>query len=208
MIKSNIDDERTSAIQYKKRCLSVVEMPVPNPNFLFISNKKTMIFNKDFGIPLIVNPKSSFELISAKTLKFLLQNKKYPIELIDCSFSNCSNCEKIVNSKSLTSYRDAIDLFKLDFERIPILIFYSNYSECQSCNWATLIRHYDRCINIYPKLKFPHIYLLQGGYKEYYNTNYPTKKFIPLKANEKEAKAKSDFQISCMINFIKDLKWS
>ena len=200
MIKSKKEKHHyKNVVDSVNKCLSLVEIPVPDADYLFISNHKTVFYNKDLGIHLIVDNRSPFNLISVKTLEFLIQKKTHPIQLIDCSFCNFT---KIINSKSLTSYKDVISLFKEDFEKTPILIFYCLDSDSQSCIWATLIRHYDRCIHSYPNLKFPYIFLLQGGYKEFNKKRKGSDITINDSSNKKEAKAKSDFNLKYMINQI------
>ncbi len=52
----------------------------------------------------------------------------------------------------------------------PILIFHCEFSSERAPKLARFLRNQDRLLNAekYPKLNYPEIYMLQGGYKEFY----------------------------------------
>lgn len=64
------------------------------------------------------------------------------------------------------------DIMKLD-KKPDILVFYCEYSSIRGPSLARKLRNLDRLSNKYPKLDFPEIYVLEGGYKTFFE-KYPS----------------------------------
>ncbi|KAI0176489.1 hypothetical protein GGR52DRAFT_364156 [Hypoxylon sp. FL1284] len=62
-------------------------------------------------------------------------------------------------------------LFDTPMDGKTLLIFHCEYSACRAPMMARHIRASDRMVNaeFYPKLTYPEVYILDGGYNEFYN---------------------------------------
>lgn len=49
------------------------------------------------------------------------------------------------------------------------MIFHCEFSSERGPRMFTILREYDRSKNIYPRLHWPEIYLLKGGYKDFWD---------------------------------------
>ena len=74
----------------------------------------------------------------------------------------------IVNAVNINSDSELLKLL----HRPRILIFHCEFSSVRGPSLAKKLRNLDRSQNVYPKLNIPEIYILEGGYKEFFN-EYP-----------------------------------
>ena len=52
-----------------------------------------------------------------------------------------------------------------------ILIFHCEFSSVRAPKMAHFVRQQDRARNSYPDLSWPELYIMQGGYKEFYQNH-------------------------------------
>jgi rhodanese-related sulfurtransferase len=119
-----------------------------------------------FSLPTLgIGRSDSIQRISADVLNDLL-NKKYNIEykIIDCRFSYEYEGGHIKDAININTTQKAKTLFK----KPKVLIFHCEYSSVRAPKLAHFVRNLDRKSNMYPNLTLPEIYILQGGYKEFY----------------------------------------
>lgn len=113
----------------------------------------------------------SIKRISAYTLMCL--SKKTLVRdyiLIDARFKYEFEGGHILNAVNINN---EADIYKLkEQEKQKILIFYCEFSSIRGPSLAKKLRNIDRHKNEYPKLDFPEIYVLEGGYRNFYE-NYP-----------------------------------
>ena len=62
------------------------------------------------------------------------------------------------------------DLFEPYKRQRSILVFHCEFSSERAPRQLRYLRACDRTRNPYPRLHYPEIYLLKGGYKEFYHT--------------------------------------
>ncbi|KAJ3427884.1 cdc25-like protein phosphatase twine-related [Anaeramoeba flamelloides] len=67
-------------------------------------------------------------------------------------------------------------LFCEGIKKNACLVFHCEFSQNRGPAMCRLIRKTDRQINQYPNLHYPQCYVLEGGYREFFNTSQRTKK--------------------------------
>jgi len=123
--------------------------------------------------------KDSLRRISATTLSKLLQGKYKGLydeyHIIDCRFPYEYEGGHICNAKNINDPATLYNLFfnKEDYSKKVIIIFHCEFSSERAPWMAQFFRKADREKNrfFYPRLHYPEVYVLKGGYKEFYN-NY------------------------------------
>ncbi|KAL6594845.1 hypothetical protein U3516DRAFT_788056 [Neocallimastix sp. 'constans'] len=121
--------------------------------------------------------KDSLKRITADTLSKLLQGKykgKYDeFHIIDCRFPYEYEGGHICHAKNINDPKQLYNLFfkKEDYSKKVILIFHCEFSSERGPWMAQFFRKADREKNrfFYPRLHYPEVYVLSGGYKEFYN---------------------------------------
>lgn len=115
--------------------------------------------------------------ISQETMIDVLENKysdKYDmIKIIDCRFEYEYNGGHIENAVNFNDKQHlAHELFKEDPPPSTLLVFHCEYSVHRAPLIAKYIRSHDRHVNIvnYPKLTYPEIYILDGGYSSFFRS--------------------------------------
>lgn len=119
-------------------------------------------------LPILGCGKSdSIKRISAETVSNLVNlkiNRKFL--LVDARFDYEYIGGHIDGAINVRSEHVLLNLIKKD--KPNILIFYCEFSSERGPSLARRFRNLDRNINEYPYLLFPEIYILKGGYKEFY----------------------------------------
>ncbi|XP_065827717.1 cdc25-like protein phosphatase twine isoform X2 [Oscarella lobularis] len=139
-------------------------------------------FSKPFALPVLKTSKG-LKAISSETLSHLLHGKfdskigSYFV--IDCRFPFEFSGGHIKGARNLFT-KDQIDAFFLqtplarnkDDDKRLILIFHCEFSSQRGPNLCSFLRAQDRSIHSdldkYPGLYYPELYLLDGGYKAFY----------------------------------------
>lgn len=92
--------------------------------------------------------------------------------IIDCRFEYEYDGGHIMTA---VNYNDkellAKQLFENPMDGKTLLVFHCEYSACRAPMMARHVRASDRMINAehYPKLTYPEVYILDGGYNEFFN---------------------------------------
>ncbi|EEH47582.2 uncharacterized protein PADG_03666 [Paracoccidioides brasiliensis Pb18] len=99
-------------------------------------------------------------------------NDRYDdVIIIDCRFEYEYDGGHIAGA---VNYNDkehlAAELFSDNMKPNTVLVFHCEYSAHRAPIMAKFIRHKDRAVNIdeYPKLTFPEMYILDGGYSAFF----------------------------------------
>ncbi|KAF2402332.1 Rhodanese-like protein [Trichodelitschia bisporula] len=120
-------------------------------------------------------------------------SKQYDkILVIDCRFEYEFEGGHIQGAANYTDKELLMkDLFEGEPQGNALLIFHCEYSAHRAPLMATHIRQQDRAVNAaeYPKLTFPEIYILDGGYSSFFRSHrgrcYP-QNYVEMTAKEHE----------------------
>ncbi|KAI5180272.1 hypothetical protein NEOKW01_0601 [Nematocida sp. AWRm80] len=119
-------------------------------------------------------PSDGILRVSAETVAQVLTNKIDAI-FIDCRFEYEYNGGHIAGAKNIMTQIGIMLLFNSLLDKQPqklTLIFYCEYSSVRAPKLASYLRNEDRRNSNYPSLYFPNVYIMEGGYKEFYK-QYP-----------------------------------
>jgi rhodanese-related sulfurtransferase len=157
-------------------------------------------FSKSYALPLIQGKHQDLKTISPSTLAALIQGKysdlinkhtvidcRYPYEFIGGHISGALNMftreailEAFFNENSVTNPQS---------QQRHVLVFHCEFSSERGPTLLRFMRQKDRDINIhsYPKLHYPEIYVLNGGYKAFFENHQELcepRSYIPMQAQE------------------------
>jgi len=93
--------------------------------------------------------------------------------VIDCRYDYEYNGGHIRNAVNFTEPEKFLEKFFYNNFGEPqniVLIFHCEYSTVRGPNMAQILRDADRNRHIYPQLLYPHVYILEAGYKKFYET--------------------------------------
>lgn len=133
--------------------------------------------SQPYALPTLKIKHDRFKRIDAATLVKLIDGDfKDTIEsftIIDCRYPYEYQGGHIVNSLNIHT---GTELIKLYIDRVPntnqnkrhIIIFHCEFSSERGPRLMRLLREKDRQINKYPELLHPELYLLEGGYRDFY----------------------------------------
>ena len=148
------------------------------------------------SLPVCLKSDDGTQHISIETINELMNGKKYKdlfdhFVIIDCRYKyeyigghingslniQCSNLLKLLFKINFCKY----NINDINNKRIA-WILHCEYSQKRGPRAAKFIRNLDRTINQfdYPNLFLPHLYVLSGGYKKYYETNKKIGTYISM----------------------------
>ena len=154
--------------------------------FHVIDNKtvKEILLNYD------ENTKTSF-VCSKRISEIPINSRKFKFHIIDCRYEyehrggNIARSMNVPTIEGLKSHffshksRESVPTSQIttdpqstqtqNFHK-PILIFHCEHSEERAPAMLKRLREIDRELNTYPELNYPEIYLLDGGYKKFFQT--------------------------------------
>lgn len=146
---------------------------VPNPVLLNKENRKLNSLWDDYNagiccsLPVVKSKEAdSLMRISVDTVNEMLQTGSSNFCVIDCRFEYEYQGGHIEGAIHINT-PDQMDSFYRGNET-TILIFHCEYSSIRAPRMARYLRNLDRKLNDYPDLKFPEIYIMEGGYKLFY----------------------------------------
>lgn len=152
-----------------------------------------------------------------------LIHKRYPsaikmiIDIIDCRFWYEVEGGRIKNATSIDSPELFLKMFFDHPKKNHIIIFHCELSQTRGPKMAHIFREYDRLQNTYPKLFYPNVFILDGGFKEFFKQfpedcegGYIKMYSEPYKSNGLLAQAKNHFdsELSKFQEKMKKLKTS
>ncbi|XP_075223485.1 M-phase inducer phosphatase-like isoform X2 [Lycorma delicatula] len=155
-------------------------------NALSRSSKEELIgdFSKPFALPLTKGAHQDLKNISSETLADLVRGKYdheiASYQIIDCRYPYEYEGGHIKGAKNIYT-KDQLDKEFMESrpkwdsssDKRNVLIFHCEFSSERGPTLSRFLRQRDRDNNsdLYPTLDYPEIYLLNGGYKAFYQ-NY------------------------------------
>lgn len=133
--------------------------------------------SQPYALPTLKIAHDRFKRIDATTLVNLINGGyKDSVEsftIIDCRYPYEYEGGHIVNAINIHTGSDLINFFLENStmhrnSHRHIIIFHCEFSSERGPKLMRLLREKDRQINKYPQLIHPEIYLLQGGYKDFF----------------------------------------
>ena len=138
-------------------------------------------FSRLHSLSTVPGKHRDLKSITADTLAELLTGIQFPeveYQIIDCRYPYEYEGGHIDGALNLTTQEQLQTFLNKGMSRSTshktILIFHCEFSSERGPKRARLLRSLDRTMNAdyYPRLTFPEIYILDGGYKEFFN-QYP-----------------------------------
>lgn len=139
--------------------------PIPTPIFEeeptnCLSNSQSSDILLNFEIPLITAPALSRLLTTPSNKRYKIVDARYPYEFEGGHISGAINVQ---------TTPQLIKIYQSQQNTDTTFIFHCELSKNRGRELARQFRNIDRHFNKYPHLSFPEIYLLEGGYKNFYN---------------------------------------
>ena len=145
-------------------------------------------FSRSHSLPTVLGKHQDLKSITADTLAEILTGILVPImdyKIVDCRYPYEYNGGHIEGALNLHTQVQIQTLLEESTIGNSILIFHCEFSSERGPKRARFLRSLDRQMNAeyYPQLNFPEIYILDGGYKEFFN-QYPNlcipEDYIPM----------------------------
>jgi rhodanese-related sulfurtransferase len=95
------------------------------------------------------------------------------IYVVDCRFAYEFDGGHILNAMNINNPSLLKDRFFHTILSKAAIIFHCEFSQCRGPEMAAFFRKLDRKMNesSYPKLHYPNVYILQGGFSEFWRLN-------------------------------------
>ncbi|KAE8590614.1 hypothetical protein XENTR_v10018131 [Xenopus tropicalis] len=132
-------------------------------------------FSKAYCLPLERGKHQELKYISCTTLARLLrggyQDVVQQYQIVDCRYPYEYAGGHIKGAYNLYKEEHISDTFLKNAthpKSTTLLIFHCEFSSERAPKLCRLLRNLDRNANRYPHLHYPELYILKGGYKEFY----------------------------------------
>ena len=175
-----------------RRSSSQVEPMLPRPDFsnFFRSETPPPLYSESTWLLPTIPKNSALPRIHIDTLAALLSGQfstiVYQYYIFDCRFGYEFEGGHINNAFNVNNPQELLDRWFQDNEvhDKDVFIFHCEFSKNRSVTIANLFRNHDRNLNkeTYPLLQYPQIYILDGGYKNFFD-KYPehtTGSYLPM----------------------------
>ncbi|XP_075065202.1 M-phase inducer phosphatase 3 [Mixophyes fleayi] len=135
-------------------------------------------FSKIYALPTVTGRHQDLRYITAETLAALIHGEFNSLVekfyIIDCRYPYEYEGGHIKGALNLHRPEEVLDYF-LKSPLVPsvvqkriILVFHCEFSSERGPKMCRCLREEDRARNEYPSLYYPEVYLLKGGYKEFF----------------------------------------
>lgn len=147
---------------------------------LDISGHKNMVgdFSGPYSLPSIPGQHNDLKCLRPETVARVLNNEYPTVEahIIDCRYPYEYNGGHIKGAKNIYTKEQILREFlenpkKSQTGKKTILIFHCEFSSKRGPDMSRFLRSRDRSqhLNEYPKLSYPELYLIEGGYKAFFS---------------------------------------
>lgn len=143
------------------------------------SNELIGDFTKPFVLPTVDGKHQDLKYITTETMVAAVSNQFNNLVerliVIDCRYPYEFEGGHIKGALNLHQ-EDQVEDFLLKTPIIPscpdkrvVIIFHCEFSSERGPRMCRFVRERDRAMNEYPKLHYPELYILKGGYKDFYH---------------------------------------
>lgn len=177
-IRLSLDEDdnvynNTEEVRVEEKCPIELEIPTD----IFDSECDNVEATHEQSLPTVSGYHSDLKYITTQTMEDLLNSDKEFV-VVDCRYPYEYNGGHIENAKNL--YRkemiqeefidNKLNDTETDVTRSKIMIFHCEFSSERGPKMCRFLREQDRKTHsdCYPKLFYPELYVLKGGYKEYF----------------------------------------
>ncbi|XP_047728479.1 M-phase inducer phosphatase 3 isoform X3 [Prionailurus viverrinus] len=144
------------------------------------SNQGSLIgdFSKVCVLPTVSGRHQDLKYINPETVAALLSGKFQSLiekfYIIDCRYPYEYQGGHIQGALNLYSQEELYDFFlkkpvmPLDTQKRIIIVFHCEFSSERGPRMCRSLREEDRALNQYPALYYPELYILKGGYRDFF----------------------------------------
>ncbi|MED6259067.1 hypothetical protein ATANTOWER_016541 [Ataeniobius toweri] len=157
------------------------------------SNELIGDFTKPFILPTVEGKHQDLKYITSEMMVAALSGQfdhlVDQIIIIDCRYPYEFEGGHIKGARNLHQ-EDQVEDFLLNTPIIPscpekrvVIIFHCEFSSERGPRMCRFVRERDRAMNEYPKLHYPELYILKGGYKDffpYFQTQCEPQSYRPM----------------------------
>ena len=153
--------------------LEVIPTGIPVPDIFFDEldeSKPQGLFNRSSSVP------SSLSQQNTITPRELVDIMDHPgdynydnILILDVRFEYEFNGGRIAGARNVRTYQQLINIFDRYRDQNVMVVIHCEYSQERGPRVFHLFREYDRHRNTYPKLTYPNVFLLEGGFRRFYS---------------------------------------
>ncbi|KAM4869815.1 LOW QUALITY PROTEIN: M-phase inducer phosphatase 3 [Urocitellus parryii] len=116
-----------------------------------------------------INPETVAALLSGKFQdlieKFYIIDCRYPYEYLGGHIQGALN---LYSQKELYNFFLKKPIVPLDIQKRIIIVFHCEFSSERGPRMCRSLREEDRALNQYPTLYYPELYILKGGYRDFF----------------------------------------
>jgi len=150
-------------------------IPLPDMDDLTPGGNESNVPNSPSSLPIPLLPRTgSIPRISGETFVEMITGHYRDyfdyLYIIDCRFAYEYNGGHIKDAINFTSLDSLFNLFFRTIIPNSVIVFHCEFSHNRGPQIASLFRNHDRIMNQqnYPFLFYPNIYILDGGYRSFY----------------------------------------
>ena len=147
----------------------------PSKNIKLDEEDVEIIKNSEITIPTVKGEHSDLKYITTQTLKIILNGERAcdkNVVIVDCRYPYEYEGGHIKGALNLYTREEINNTFILQNTRRSdsIIVFHCEFSSERGPKMCRFLRDQDRRVHsdCYPQLYYPEIYVLQGGYKSFY----------------------------------------
>lgn len=172
------DQEEVKGLCLKKtvslRDINAIQMLEEDPNQGYLTGD----FSKVCALPTVSGRHQDLKYINPETVAALLLGKfqgliekfyiidcRYPYEYLGGHIQGALN---LYSQEELYNFFLKMPLVPLDTQKRIIIVFHCEFSSERGPRMCRSLREEDRALNQYPALYYPELYILKGGYRDFF----------------------------------------
>ncbi|KAM5298209.1 M-phase inducer phosphatase 3 [Ctenodactylus gundi] len=172
------DQEDTKDLKLKKTVsltdINITQMLEEDSNLGYLIGD----FSKVCALPAVPGRHQDLKYVSPETVAALLSGRFQDLIekffIVDCRYPYEYLGGHIQGALNLYSQKELYDFFlkkpivPLDIEKRIIIVFHCEFSSERGPRMCRSLREDDRALNQYPALYYPELYILKGGYRDFF----------------------------------------